>query len=307
MVRASSSSTHVLPGCCFTSSTARSESASGVARLVQASANRVGPAEGVRGADQREERVALGQRLEREAEPFDVGRRRGRVLGRPQKGHVGAVPARDVRDLLGVGGHDHTLESVALERGLDGVREEGVTRELAHVLLRHPLGARARRDEGDRGRRGHRSPAAAASSVSVGHGTPRLSATSTPPTIASSSESRPTATSRAADVVVSSAISSMIAHCADGRSRPRRPTRQHRPRRSPSRGEDASSDRPAARRRCARTRPWPQRAARSSPACARARASRPARLAPRPELLQQPGDALELAARRSRRRDGDDR
>ena len=67
--------------------------------------------------------------------------------------------------------------------------------------------------------RAHRSPAATASSVSVGQGTPSRSAVrSTPPRIASSSERRPAATSRAAEVVVSSAISSMIAHCAAGRS-----------------------------------------------------------------------------------------
>ena len=109
--------------------------------LVEATADDVRAAERVRRADDREQVVALVQLGEREAQPLDVGRGRGRVLGRPEERDVGAVPARDLGDLLRVGRHHHPPEHAALERGRDRVREQRVTRERPDVLLRHALRA----------------------------------------------------------------------------------------------------------------------------------------------------------------------
>ena len=141
---------------------------------------------------------------------YSAGRRKG--TSAPYQRATSAISSESV---------DTTTRSkdVALQRGLDRVREERVAGERADVLVRHALRSRAGGNERDRARRAHFSPAAPASSVSAGQGTPsRSAARSTTPTIASSSERRPAATSRAADGFVSAAISSMIVHCVDARS-----------------------------------------------------------------------------------------
>ena len=220
-MRPSSASSHIFPGCCFTSSTARIESASGVASsCVEPTPDDVRAAERIRRTDEREEVVPLVEVLERVREPLDVGRGRGRVLGRTQEGHVGAVPARDVGDLLRVGRDDDALEAAALARGLDRVREQRVAGERPDVLVRNALRARRAPGRTRPPRLAHRSPAADGELRERRAGNAEPSAARrTPPRIASSSERRPATTSRAAEVVVSSAISSMIAHCADGPQR----------------------------------------------------------------------------------------
>ena len=127
-----------------------------------------------------------------------------------RNGHVGAVPARDLRDLLRVRRDDHALEARrSAAPVVDRVREQRVTGERADVLVGDPLGARARADEADHA--GHCSR-----SVSkVGVGTPsRRPARTTATAIASSSDGRPAVTSRSVDEVAQSGKDSMIAHCS---------------------------------------------------------------------------------------------
>jgi len=69
-----SSTTHIFPGCCFTSSTARIESASGVASsCCRPRGNTSGPTEWIGRPDDREEVVVLPELFERVREPLDVG------------------------------------------------------------------------------------------------------------------------------------------------------------------------------------------------------------------------------------------
>ena len=91
--------------------------------------------------------VATGHR---ERHPFDVGRGRRRELGGAELWDLGAVAARDRRDLLRVRGDEDRAEDAALARRRDRIGEERMAGELAHVLAGNALRAGARRDQSDR-------------------------------------------------------------------------------------------------------------------------------------------------------------
>ena len=200
-----------------------------------------------------------------------------------RNGHVGAVPACDVGDLLRVRGDDDALEAAALACRLDRVREKRMTGERADVLPGDALRAGTSRDERDRARRAHPRPAATASSVSVGAGDVEpLGGAETAPRIASSSERRPAATS------LRGRGRRLVGHLVDDRplggrhaARRRPPPRPRTPRRSPRRVAGATPDRCAARRRRDRRPRSPPPAGRYARACARGRASRSVRRARR--------------------------
>ena len=144
-MRPSSASVHIFPGCCLTSSTARIESASGVARSWSSPrTHHVRPAERIRRAHDREEVVALARaarastRSTRCRETWRSRTRLGAGTGRRRRtsGRRRRSP-RVRRD-------DDTLEDAALPRRLDRVGEERVPGERSDVLAGHALGSRAR-------------------------------------------------------------------------------------------------------------------------------------------------------------------
>ena len=90
-----------------------------------------------------------------------------------------------------------------------------MTRERADVLVLDALRAGARGDQCDSAR--HASSASSSRPSSTGAGTPsRCAARTAAPVIASSSDGRPAAMSRAVDEVSAGGIASMISHCAAG-------------------------------------------------------------------------------------------
>ncbi len=143
--------THILPGCCVHFSIARSEStpcwlvnSAHARRMVSARAERTGRAQQAERVPAASARSELAQRV---LEPLDVGRRVAGERRRPQERHFGAVMAGDVRDLLGVGRHDHRLEHAALDRRRDRVRERRMSAQRSHILAGNALAALTSRNQ----------------------------------------------------------------------------------------------------------------------------------------------------------------
>ena len=84
--------------------------------------------------------------------PLDVERGRRAHVGRAQARNLGAVPPRDVGDLLGVGRDDDRVEDPGLLRAGDRVGDQRVAGERHDVLAGDTLRAGARGDERDGGR-----------------------------------------------------------------------------------------------------------------------------------------------------------
>ena len=175
-MRPSSASAHIFPGCCLTSSTARSESASGVASNCSSPRRTAsGPRNGFVARTIAKRSYALPEPLQREREPLDVGRGR-RSRTRPG---AGTAPRRRTSARSRRSPPSRSTRRPA-RRPRSGARSRSRTRgadarERPDVLVRNALGARAGRDEGNRVRSGQSAAASATSSESTGVGTPSRS------------------------------------------------------------------------------------------------------------------------------------
>src|SRR4029077_15074122 len=104
---------------------------------------------------------------------------------------------------------DNSIEDAGLSRGRDRVGEQRVTRQRADVLVLDALRAGARGNQCDRAR--HTASVSARRLSSAGAETPsRCAALTAGPVLASSSDGRPAAMSRAVDEVKPLGIESMI-------------------------------------------------------------------------------------------------
>src|SRR5438445_10374187 len=79
-------------------------------KLTQAARQRIRAAEWIRRAHDPEQVETLVKLFERVRDPLDVRRGRRRVLRGTKERNFRAVPARDLGDLLAVGGTEHALE-----------------------------------------------------------------------------------------------------------------------------------------------------------------------------------------------------
>ena len=188
--------------------------------LLEAAAHDVRAAERVRRANQREEVVALVELLERVREPLDVRRRRGRVLGRSEeRERRRRTSARPPRSPPSPSTRPRARRRRSAAPSRSRTRAAGDRRAAGRSCAARAPSPSARGRTRPPGARSPQPGCRRRAPSAPGSGTPsRSAARRTAPTIASSSERRPAATSRAAEVVVSSAISSMIDHCAEARS-----------------------------------------------------------------------------------------
>jgi hypothetical protein len=92
--------------------------------------------------------VQLSQRM---PHPIDVRGQIRRQIGRAQERHFGPVVSSDIGREWGIGGDDHGGEHAAFTRRRDGVRNERMAGERAHVLSVQPLRSGTGRDQGDDG------------------------------------------------------------------------------------------------------------------------------------------------------------